>query len=79
ATYPISNAFFSDTYLPHEGQPTPYPTHSLELSTSENSAGGSFDEVSRNHRLSRRFTLWCNSSPSCSSLQHRRALCHWAT
>ncbi|KAG5632067.1 hypothetical protein H5410_003784 [Solanum commersonii] len=32
ATYPISNRFLSDTHLPHEDQPTPYPTHSLELS-----------------------------------------------
>ncbi|KAG5580037.1 hypothetical protein H5410_050664 [Solanum commersonii] len=32
ATYPVSNEFLSDTHLPHEGKPTPYPTHSLELS-----------------------------------------------
>ncbi|KAG5615900.1 hypothetical protein H5410_015724 [Solanum commersonii] len=32
ATYPVSNAFLSDTHLPHEDQPTPYPTHFLELS-----------------------------------------------
>ncbi|KAG5631018.1 hypothetical protein H5410_002735, partial [Solanum commersonii] len=24
-TYPISNAFLSDTHLSHENQPTPYP------------------------------------------------------
>ncbi|KAG5611081.1 hypothetical protein H5410_022362 [Solanum commersonii] len=34
ATYPVSNVFFSDTHLPHECQPTPYPTPSLELSRS---------------------------------------------
>ncbi|KAG5605529.1 hypothetical protein H5410_027021 [Solanum commersonii] len=42
-------------------------------------AGGSFGEVSRNRRLTRRFALWSSSSPSCSSLQHCCALCHWAT
>uniref|UniRef100_M1D9U0 Uncharacterized protein n=1 Tax=Solanum tuberosum TaxID=4113 RepID=M1D9U0_SOLTU len=40
---------------------------------------GSFGVVSRNHRSTQRFTLWCNSSPSCTSLQHHRALGHWAT
>ncbi|KAG5571012.1 hypothetical protein H5410_060778, partial [Solanum commersonii] len=32
ATYPVSNAFLSDTHLSYEDQPTNYPTHSLELS-----------------------------------------------
>ncbi|KAG5605928.1 hypothetical protein H5410_027420 [Solanum commersonii] len=45
------------TNFHHEDQPTPYPTHSLELSTSENSAGGSFGEGSRCRRMTRRFAL----------------------
>ncbi|KAG5590287.1 hypothetical protein H5410_040801 [Solanum commersonii] len=40
---------------------------------------GSFDVVSRNYQSTRRFALWCWSSPSCTSPQHRRALGHWAT
>ncbi|KAG5576505.1 hypothetical protein H5410_056639 [Solanum commersonii] len=40
---------------------------------------GSFDVVSRNRRSTRRFALWCSSSPSCTSLQHHRALGHWVT
>ncbi|KAG5585477.1 hypothetical protein H5410_045911 [Solanum commersonii] len=46
--------------------------------TSEISAGGSLGEVSRNRRLTQRFALWCNLSPSCTSLQRSRALCNWA-
>ncbi|WMV08024.1 hypothetical protein MTR67_001409 [Solanum verrucosum] len=42
------------------------------------SCNGSFGVVSRNRRSTRRFTLWCSSSPSCTSLQHRRALGYWA-
>uniref|UniRef100_M0ZZJ2 Uncharacterized protein n=1 Tax=Solanum tuberosum TaxID=4113 RepID=M0ZZJ2_SOLTU len=38
---------------------------------------GSFIVVSRNRRSTRRLALWCSSSPSCTSLQHRRALGHW--
>ncbi|WMV32897.1 hypothetical protein MTR67_026282 [Solanum verrucosum] len=30
--------------------------------------GGSFGEISRNHQLTRRFTPWCVSSPSCTIL-----------
>ncbi|KAG5580564.1 hypothetical protein H5410_051191 [Solanum commersonii] len=29
---PVSNAILSNTHLPHEDDPTPYPTHSLKLS-----------------------------------------------
>ncbi|KAH0695934.1 hypothetical protein KY289_013416 [Solanum tuberosum] len=38
---------------------------------------GSFGVVSRNRRSTRRFALWCSSSPSCTILQYRRALGHW--
>ncbi|WMV58584.1 hypothetical protein MTR67_051969 [Solanum verrucosum] len=40
---------------------------------------GSFDVVSRNRRSTRRFALWCSSSPSCTSLHRHHALGHWAT
>ncbi|KAG5585147.1 hypothetical protein H5410_045581 [Solanum commersonii] len=42
-------------------------------------ASGSFGELSRNRRLTRGFTLWCSSSPSCTSLQHCHTLCHWTS
>uniref|UniRef100_M1DCF7 Uncharacterized protein n=1 Tax=Solanum tuberosum TaxID=4113 RepID=M1DCF7_SOLTU len=35
------------------------------------SNGRSFSVVIQNRRLTRRFTLWCSSSPSYTSLQHR--------
>ncbi|WMV24779.1 hypothetical protein MTR67_018164 [Solanum verrucosum] len=41
--------------------------------------GGSFGVVSRNRQSTRLFPLWCSSSSSCTSPQHRRALGHWAT
>ncbi|WMV09180.1 hypothetical protein MTR67_002565, partial [Solanum verrucosum] len=34
---------------------------------------------SRNSPTTRRFTFWYSSSPSCTILQHRRTLGHWAT
>uniref|UniRef100_M1D9Y6 Gag-pol polyprotein n=1 Tax=Solanum tuberosum TaxID=4113 RepID=M1D9Y6_SOLTU len=40
---------------------------------------GSFGVVSWNRRSTRRFAFWCTSPPSCTSLQHRRALGHWVT
>ncbi|KAG5609931.1 hypothetical protein H5410_021212 [Solanum commersonii] len=36
--------------------------------TSDNSAGGLLGKVSRNRQLTRRFALWCSSSPSCTNL-----------
>ncbi|KAG5606141.1 hypothetical protein H5410_027633 [Solanum commersonii] len=52
------------------------PSPNLRENIPKNSsAGKSFDKVSRNHRLTQLFGLWCSSSPSCTSLQHRRALC----
>ncbi|WMV46118.1 hypothetical protein MTR67_039503 [Solanum verrucosum] len=44
-----------------------------------NARCGSFGVVIRNRRSTRRFALWCISSPSCTSLQHRRVLGHWTT
>ncbi|WMV33313.1 hypothetical protein MTR67_026698 [Solanum verrucosum] len=40
---------------------------------------GSFGVVSRNRRSTRRFALWCSSSPYCTSLQHRHTLGHSVT
>ncbi|WMV08957.1 hypothetical protein MTR67_002342 [Solanum verrucosum] len=40
---------------------------------------GSFGVISQNRQSTWRFALWCSFSPSCTSLQHRRALGHWAT
>ncbi|KAG5600140.1 hypothetical protein H5410_031510 [Solanum commersonii] len=125
ATYPVSNGLLSDTHLPHEDQPTLYPTRSIKLSVRIWDLGspsraephvdpilrpliylqnplklrekiskttilyenynnylcysGSFDVISRNHRLARRFTLWCSSLSSCTNLQHRHALYHWGS
>ncbi|WMV24767.1 hypothetical protein MTR67_018152, partial [Solanum verrucosum] len=42
-------------------------------------SNGSFVVVSRNRQSTRRFSLRCSSSSSCTSLQHLRALGHWAT
>ncbi|WMV32791.1 hypothetical protein MTR67_026176 [Solanum verrucosum] len=35
--------------------------------------------ISRNSRSTRRFALWCSSSPSCTIFWHCCALGHWAT
>ncbi|WMV08724.1 hypothetical protein MTR67_002109 [Solanum verrucosum] len=40
---------------------------------------GSFGVISLNRQSTRQFALWCRSSPSCTSLQHHRALSHWVT
>ncbi|KAG5591410.1 hypothetical protein H5410_041924 [Solanum commersonii] len=40
---------------------------------------GSFGVGSQNRRSTQRFAFWCNSLSSCTSLQHRCALGHWAT
>ncbi|KAG5590355.1 hypothetical protein H5410_040869 [Solanum commersonii] len=39
---------------------------------------GSFSVISQNHRSTRRFALWCSSSPSSTNLLHHHALGHWA-
>uniref|UniRef100_M1DAK3 Uncharacterized protein n=1 Tax=Solanum tuberosum TaxID=4113 RepID=M1DAK3_SOLTU len=36
----------------------------------------SFGDISRNRRSTRRFTLWCSSSPFCTILRHHYALGH---
>uniref|UniRef100_M1DC92 Uncharacterized protein n=1 Tax=Solanum tuberosum TaxID=4113 RepID=M1DC92_SOLTU len=49
------------------------------LLTRWNADCGSFGVFSQNLRSTQQFSLWCSSSPSCTRLQHRRALGHWVT